>query len=260
MERLQKILSVAGVCSRREAEIYIRAERITVNGEVAHLGGQADPEKDEIALDGRVIPAPGARVYLMLNKPKGYVTTLSDPFGRPVVTDLTRDCGERIYPIGRLDRDSEGLLLLTNDGNFSLRLSHPSFETEKEYHVTIGGNLRNCVKRLEAVRELDGMPIAPVKIEVVSKMSGKWILSMTLHQGLNRQIRRMCRAADLGVLRLERVREGSLLLGGLPQGTWRYLTGEEVEAAYRDTYEVENRRKLEEQALTGEAANPAPEL
>ncbi len=243
MDRIQKILSAAGVCSRRLAEEYLRAGRITVNGQTAGVGAKADPAADEIKLDGKTIAAIPPRVYLMLNKPRGYVTTLSDEFGRPTVIDLTADCGERIFPIGRLDRDSDGLLLLTNDGALAERLSHPRYETEKEYHVTIGGNLKNCVERLESVTELDGKPLARVKISVIAKESGHWTLSLVLRQGLNRQIRRMCQEASLSVLRLQRVREGNILLGDLPQGQWRYLTDEEVRDAYNHAARMERREE-----------------
>ncbi|MDE7243648.1 MAG: rRNA pseudouridine synthase [Oscillospiraceae bacterium] len=237
MERLQKILSAAGVCSRRLADEYLKAGRVTINGCPALLGEKADVEHDEIALDGVVINYKmPPKVYLMLNKPEGYVTTLADEFGRPAVVDLTRDCGQRVYPIGRLDRDSEGLLLLTNDGNFAQRLCHPSYETEKEYRVTVTGNLRSCVERLESMRMLDGCPIAPVQVRVLERLPGKWVLSMVLHQGLNRQIRRMCKNEGMGVRQLIRVREGAMTLGGLEPGKWRYLTPEEVEAAYHYTY------------------------
>ena len=241
MDRIQKILSAAGVCSRRLAEEYLRAGRVTVNGEAVGVGAKADPAVDEIRLDGKVIAAIGPRVYLMLNKPRGYVTTLSDEFNRPTVIDLTADCGERIFPIGRLDRDSDGLLLLTNDGDLAERLSHPRYETEKEYHVTVGGNLKNCVERLEAVTRLDNQPIARVKVSVVSRDSGHWTLSFILHQGLNRQIRRMCQDANLSVLRLQRIREGNLVLGDLPQGQWRYLTDQEVQDAYHHVASMESR-------------------
>ena len=243
MDRIQKILSAAGVCSRRLAEEYLRAGRITVNGKTVGVGAKTDPAADAIKLDGKTIAAIPPRVYLMLNKPRGYVTTLSDEFGRPTVIDLTADCEERIFPIGRLDRDSDGLLLLTNDGALAERLSHPRYETEKEYHVTIGGNLKNCVERLESVTELDGKPLARVKISVIAKDSGYWTLSLILRQGLNRQIRRMCQEASLSVLRLQRVREGSILLGDLPQGQWRYLTDEEVRDAYNHAARMERREE-----------------
>ena len=239
MDRIQKILSAAGVCSRRLAEEYLRAGRVTVNGQVAGLGDKADPAVDDIRLDGKAVAAIGPRVYLMLNKPRGYVTTLSDEFNRPTVIDLTAGCGQRIFPIGRLDRDSDGLLLLTNDGGLAERLSHPRYETEKEYRVTVGGNLKNCVERLEAVTQLDNKPIARVKVSVVAKESGYWTLSFILHQGLNRQIRRMCQDTNLSVLRLQRIREGNLVLGDLPQGQWRYLTDQEVRDAYHHVAAME---------------------
>lgn len=232
-ERLQKILSAAGVCSRRQAEEYLRAGRVTVNGSVAGLGDKADPERDNIALDGKSVGPAAEKVYLMLHKPRGYVTTLSDEKGRPVVTELTKDCGARVYPVGRLDMDSEGLLLLTNDGDFAQRLAHPSHETEKEYHVTVTGRLEGCRERLSALRALeDGSPIVPARVEVLSRGQGRWVLSVTIRQGLNRQVRRMCAMAALRVERLARVREGALTLGELSPGHWRYLTDREVRSFF----------------------------
>lgn len=230
--RLQKILSAAGVCSRREAEEYLRAGRVSLNGLPACLGQKADPERDVIALDGCPLSAPPGKIYLMLNKPRGYVTTLSDEQGRPTVAALTADCGERVYPVGRLDMDSQGLLLLTNDGDFAQRLCHPSHETEKEYLVTVSGLLEGCRERLEALTCLeDGSPIRPARVEMRRKGPDSWQLSVVIHQGLKRQIRRMCAQAGLRVKKLERVREGCLVLGALPEGKWRLLTKEEVEAA-----------------------------
>lgn len=230
-ERLQKILSAAGICSRREAEGYLLAGRVTVNGRPAALGQRADPERDRIAVDGRPLAGLPERVYLMLNKPRGYVTTLSDERGRPTAAELVSDCGARVYPVGRLDMDSQGLLLLTNDGGFAQRLSHPSHETEKEYLVTVSGRIGGCRERLAALRELeDGTPIAPARVELRGGTDGRCLLSVTIHQGINRQVRRMCALAELKVHRLERVREGPLRLGGLPEGKWRFLTAGEVEA------------------------------
>lgn len=229
MERLQKILSAAGVCSRRQAEEYLRAGRVTVNGAVAHLGDKADLTRDLILVDGKLVAEREAKRYLLLHKPRGYVTTLSDERGRKTVAELTADCGARVYPVGRLDMDSEGLLLLTNDGAFAQRLTHPSHELEKEYHVTVSGQLPGCRERLAALTALeDGTPIAPARVEVVEKRESSWVLSVTIHQGINRQVRRMCAQAGLDVRRLKRVREGSLLLGKLPAGKWRYLTATEV--------------------------------
>ena len=230
MERLQKILSAAGICSRRQAENYISAGRVTVNGAVASLGDQADPGTDRIELDGTPVGRPAEKKYLMLNKPRGYMTTLSDEKGRPDVAQLVRDCGDRVYPVGRLDMDSDGLLLLTNDGGFAQYLAHPSHEMDKEYLVTVGGALSGCEGRLAALTVLeDGTPIVPAQVKVMKREAGYWTLSIVIHQGLNRQIRRMCAQVGLKVLRLQRIREGNLALGDLPQGKWRYLTREEID-------------------------------
>lgn len=229
-ERLQKLLSAAGICSRREGEVYLRAGRVTVNGRIARLGDKADWETDCIALDGVMVQPVAEQVYLMLNKPRGYVTTLSDDRGRPTVADLVAGCGARVYPVGRLDYYSQGLLLLTNDGGLAQRLTHPSHQIEKEYYVTVSGCLEGCVERLSALSALeDGTPIAPIGVAVTGREPGTLTLSLTLHQGLNRQIRRMCALAGLRVHRLERVREGNLRLDGLPLGVWRRLTKEEQE-------------------------------
>lgn len=229
MERLQKILSAAGVCSRRQAEAYIQAGRVTVNGIPAGLGDRADPARDRIALDGVPICAAPERVYLMLHKPRGYVTTLSDEKSRPTVAELTADCGVRVYPVGRLDMDSEGLLLLTNDGAFAQRLAHPSHETEKEYLVTVTGRVDGCRARLASLDHLeDGAPIVAAKVELAERRGSRAVLSVTIRQGLNRQVRRMCALAELRVERLVRVREGRVSLGTLPAGKWRYLTEDEV--------------------------------
>lgn len=226
-ERLQKVLSAAGVCSRRGAEPLLEAGRVTVNGRPAHLGDKADPERDQIEVDGVPIPTGQERVYLLLHKPAGVVTTLSDERGRATVAELVQDCGARVWPVGRLDQDSEGLLLLSNDGAFTYRLTHPSHEIDKEYHVTVKGDVSAALPLLENMTELDGEPIAPAVVRLVGREGKYPILSVLIHEGKNRQVRRMCAAAGLDVLRLIRVREGSLLLGDLPAGAWRHLTEQE---------------------------------
>lgn len=229
-ERLQKILSAAGVCSRRAAEAYITAGRVTVNGERADLGRRADPEQDDIRLDGRAIAAKEEHVYLVLNKPRGYVTTLSDEKGRKTVADLVRECGRRVYPVGRLDLDSEGLLLMTNDGELMQRLLHPSHEVSKTYLVCVYGNIQGAAKRLGAITDLEGEPIRRAEVETIRETGNTAHLYITIHEGKNRQIRRMCAKCGLSVKRLRRVREHTLELGELPLGSWRYLTEQELAA------------------------------
>ena len=232
-ERLQKLLSAAGVCSRRTAEGYITAGRITVNGKIAELGCRADPEKDEVLVDGKPLAPKAEHIYLVLNKPRGYVTTLSDEQGRPTVADLVKDCGGRVYPVGRLDLESEGLLLMTNDGDLMQHLIHPSAEINKTYHVTVYGEIRQAEERLAKVKELDGEAIRPAEVEVLRRTGQTAELAITIHEGKNRQIRRMCAACGLGVKRLRRVQEHTLILGDLQPGTWRYLTDREVESLRR---------------------------
>lgn len=228
-ERLQKILSAAGACSRRAAEEYIKAGRVTVNGEMAQLGQKADPEQDLITLDGKPIGgAPEEASYFMLHKPVGYVTTLSDEQGRPSVADLIRDIPERVWPVGRLDQNSEGLLLLTNDGDVTHRLLHPSFRVEKEYHVWVTGSIKRALPILRGPLKIDGELLAPAQIDVLEDEGERGKLRFIIHQGKKRQVRRMCAAGSLKVLRLQRVREGNLLLGDLPMGNWRPLTEDEV--------------------------------
>lgn len=229
-ERIQKLLSAAGICSRRTAEQWITQGRVTVNGLTAHLGDRADRDRDQVQVDGRPIRSQPERVYLMLNKPRGYVTTLSDEKGRQTVAELVSGCGTRVYPVGRLDLNSEGLLLMTNDGEWMQHLLHPSHEVEKTYHVRIAGDVRNAAWRLRQVRELDGEAIRPAGVELLRESGDTAELAVTIHEGKNRQIRRMCAACGWSVKRLRRVREHLLTLGDLPAGQWRYLTAEEVAA------------------------------
>lgn len=227
-ERLQKLLSAAGVCSRRAAETYLTAGRVTVNGETAQLGQRADPDRDEILVDGRPLAPRGEPVYILLNKPRGYVTTLADERGRKTVAELVADCGQRVYPVGRLDLDSEGLLLLTNDGEWAQHLLHPKHEVEKTYHVSVFGPVAGAAARLAAVTDLEGEPIRPARVEVLRQTAKTAVLAVTIHEGKNRQVRRMCARCGLTVKRLRRVREGTLELGNLQPGKWRYLTESEA--------------------------------
>ncbi len=226
-ERLQKLLSARGVASRRKAEDMIAAGRISVNGETAFLGQSADPETDEILLDGKPLPSTQERVYIMLNKPRGYVTTLSDEKGRPTVAQLVADCGTRVYPVGRLDMDSEGLLLLTSDGEFANKMMHPSHEMKKTYWVSVKGYHAGASALLSRAIELDGYRIRPPEVKLLRAEGDRAKFLVTIHEGRNRQVRRMCEAAGMQVLVLRRIAEGTLKLDKLPLGKWRYLTEEE---------------------------------
>lgn len=223
-ERLQKLLSAAGVCSRRQAEAYIQAGRVTINGETARLGEKADLDRDRVEVDGVPLTAPKGHTYIMLNKPRGYVTTLSDEKRRKTVAQLTADCPARVWPVGRLDMDSEGLLLLTDDGALTHRLTHPSHGVEKEYRVWVRGDVGRALPILAAPVLDGGERLTADRVE----RTGAHTLAIVIHQGKNRQVRRMCAAAGLKVERLQRVREGELCLGGLELGKWRALTAAEI--------------------------------
>ena len=229
-ERLQKLIARAGVCSRRSAESLLTGGRVTVNGVAAHLGDKADADTDVIAIDGTAIAFAEPAVYLMLNKPRGYVTTLRDELGRTTAAELVADCGTRVFPVGRLDKESEGLLLFTNDGALMQAMTHPSHQVDKTYEVTVTGQLEGAEDRLSAVTELDGEPIVPAQVEIMERRQGQALLRVTIHQGKNRQIRRMCAQVGLQVTRLRRVSEDALTLGDLKPGQWRYLTDAEVAA------------------------------
>ena len=232
LQRLQKCISEAGVASRRAAEQMISDGRVTVNGVPAELGQKADPEVDEIRIDGRLLPRREQSVYIMLHKPRGYVTTMHDEQGRKTVAELVRSVGVRVYPVGRLDLDSEGLLLMTNDGETANAVMHPSHAVNKVYHVTVSGApVETAAEAMRAMTDLDGEPIAPPEVRVL----GEDRLLVTIHEGKNREVRRLCAAAELTVRRLIRVQEGSLKLGDLKRGTWRYLTESEIRALRRET-------------------------
>lgn len=230
-ERLQKLISSAGLASRRAAEELIKQGRVKVNGETASLGMSADPELDDIRVNGKRLRISGTRVYIMLNKPRGYVSTLSDEKGRKTVAELVKGAGRRLYPVGRLDLNSEGLLIMTDDGEAANALMHPSHEVGKTYRVTVSGREPEAaVRELEALREVDGEPIRPAQVSFAGETGeGKYMLDVTIHEGRNRQVRKMCAAAGLEVRRLVRIAEGELSLGGLQTGKWRHLTSEELD-------------------------------
>ena len=228
--RLQKFFTDCGVLSRRAAEEEIRRGLVRVNGTVATLGQRILPDRDTVEYRGQVIrPRCGDRICLLLNKPRGFVTTLSDEKGRPTVATLVRDVGRRVYPVGRLDMDSDGLLLLTDDGELTERLTHPRHEIPKLYHVTVAG--RPTAAQLHALREpflLDGYRTLPVRVLEIDKKSAETVLEFQLFEGRNRQIRRMCEQTELRITRLTRVAIGEITLGDLAPGRYRMLTPSEV--------------------------------
>ena len=239
--RLQKYLADAGLMSRRAAEREISRGAVSVNGIPAEIGQKICPETDIIEYNGRVIK-PGFKkyIYIMLNKPRGYVTTASDERGRPTVVELCSEVGERVYPVGRLDMDSDGLLLLTNDGELANRLTHPRHSIPKIYHVEVDGKVDcNTVKKLSSPLTIDGYQIMPVKTEVHSMRNDKrrevTVLRMELYEGRNRQIRKMCEQCGLTVNRLTRVAIGDIKLLSLKPGAWRHLTKSQVDYLKKNT-------------------------
>lgn len=226
-QRLQKVLSAHGVASRRQAEQMITEGRVRVNGNTARLGDKVTAT-DVIEVDGAVLRRAPRPVYIMLHKPRGYVTTCKDEQGRRDVTELVKDCPERVYPVGRLDLNSEGLLLLTNDGALANRLMHPSGQVEKVYLCWVTGYKTGAEDKLRGPLELDGRPLNPARV-VLRRVNGdQAMIEVGITEGRNRQVRRMCELAGLHVTRLKRIGEGQLRLDRLPVGQWRYLTDEEV--------------------------------
>ena len=240
-ERLQKILSAAGIASRRAAEAYITDGRVSVNGHpVTELGTKADPEVDDIRVDGRRIKPAARRIYILMYKPRGYITSRSDPQKRPTVIDLLAKGGVRdyVYPVGRLDYDSEGLLLLTSDGDLAARLTHPSHEVEREYHARIRGVPdRHSLERLSKGIMIDGRKTAPADVKLLKILDApdgaQAMLSIVLHEGRNRQVRRMCEAIGHPVVRLRRVRFGPIADERIRPGEFRELDAKEVSALRR---------------------------
>lgn len=228
-ERLQKFISACGAASRRQAEDLIRQGRVRLNGNIAVLGDTVTPETDTVEVDGVFLKLPDGHLTLMLNKPRGYVTTAADEKGRKTVLELLPEGTPRLYPVGRLDMFSEGLLLLTNDGDLAQRLTHPSGEIEKEYHLWVSHWHEGADALLRRRIVLDGKRILPPEVKLLSVRGETAMLSVTIREGRNRQVRRMCEQAELTVTRLRRVREGRLSLGALPVGGTRPLTDEELQ-------------------------------
>lgn len=228
-ERLQKIISAHGLASRREAEKLIADGQVKVNGRVATLGDKADPDKDRIEVQGVMLGSRGKRVYIMLHKPRGYVTTMSDELGRKTVADLVSDCPERVYPVGRLDYNSEGLLIMTNDGDVANALMHPSFGITKTYLTKVSGkDIDASVAAMGEEMTIDGRRVKAASIKFIEKNGDEASLYITINEGRNRQVRKMCEMSGLTVKRLKRVSEGKLMLGDLKYGKWRYLNDAEV--------------------------------
>jgi len=227
MERISKILSLHGVSSRREAENMILAGRVTVDGVTAKLGQRAEPH--EIAVDGKPLKPQDEFVYIMLNKPRGYVTTMRDNQGRKTVRDLVADIDARVYPAGRLDIDSEGLLIMTNDGQFANAVMHPSYNKAKTYEVRVRGDITRAEESLSLPMEIDSHMIRPASVKLLRRTTNGGVFLITIHEGRNRQIRKMCEKCGLAVEFLKRVSIGELKLGTLKTGQWRHLTETEIE-------------------------------
>ena len=226
-ERVQKIISGHGVASRREAENMILSGRVTVNGLAAELGQSADADRDEIAVDGIPLSPRGKPVYIALYKPRGYVTTVSDDRGRDTVMSLVSDVGERVYPVGRLDMYSEGLLIMTNDGQFANAVAHPSYGKTKSYEVRVRGDVNGAASLMRQPMEIDKHMIHAASVKVLQQTRDDGVLHISINEGRNRQIRKMCSLCSLTVISLKRVAIGSLELGALKPGQWRRLTERE---------------------------------
>jgi len=236
-ERLQKILAKMGIASRRAAEEIILEGRVTVNGQIATLGMKANPSKDHIKLDGKLLTKPEPKVYLMLNKPKGVITTLSEAEERPTVRDYLKNIRYRVFPVGRLDYDSEGLLLLTNDGDFAHAILHPSKKIPKTYHVKIKGIIEDeKIDKLRKGIRLDDGITAPSKVKKLRKAEENSWVEITIYEGKKRQVRRMLERVGHPVLKLKRVRINGIVLGNLAPGEIRYLTPEEVSKIKKEVF------------------------
>ena len=234
--RLQKYLAMCNVASRRSAEEMILQGRVSVNGAKCTTLGTKVTENDTVCVDGTKVTLETKKYYIMLNKPTGYMTTVSDEQGRATVMELVSDISKRLYPVGRLDCNTEGLLLLSNDGDFTYKVTHPKHKLEKTYEVFVSGNAeKNAIKKLEQGVWIDGKKTAPAIVDIVDYGKNSAVLSITIHEGRNRQVRKMCASVGFKVMGLKRVSEGGLTLGNLPLGRWRHLTEAEVERILKNT-------------------------
>ncbi len=229
--RIQKYLSDIGIMSRRAAEREIASGNITVNGIVAKLGDKIDPANDAILINNLPVSEQHKKYYILLNKPIGYITTMKDEFGRKTITELLKDIPCRIYPVGRLDAQSEGALICTNDGEFANKVIHPSFDSEKTYLVYSNTVVTDeQITFLNNLRKLDNETIRPVETKIIKKAEHYSIIEFKLHEGKNRQIRRMCEKANINIMQLKRTSVGKVSLGNLPSGKWRSLTSDEIKS------------------------------
>lgn len=229
--RLQKFLANAGVASRRASEKIIQDGRVKVNGKIVTvLGTKIDPEIDEVTIDGKPCIKPSCYTYILMNKPMGVVTTAKDPFGRPTVLDVITGFNERVYPVGRLDKDTEGLLILTNDGEATYRLTHPKHEVEKTYFACVRGRVdKKQVRRLEKGVKLEDGLTSPAKVKIIKYEENLTLLEIKIHEGRKRQVKRMCSAIGNPVVYLKRTHIGKLSLKGLKPGQWRFMSAKEIQ-------------------------------
>lgn len=231
--RLQKYLAECGVASRRKSEELIAAGKVKVNGVTALIGDKVNPKHDKVTVSGKKVVSVKKNVYIMLNKPRGFITTMNDEHDRKCVAELVKDINTRVYPVGRLDRESEGLLIMTNDGEFTNALTHPSKHVSKTYRVTIRPTItKEQATELRNGIEIDGRMTAPADLRVLETQENRTVVEVTIYEGRNRQIRKMFEALGIEVARLKRTKVGNLKLGMLKQGAYRHLTEDEVSSLY----------------------------